>query len=274
MKKTRAQIVLALILPLLGLCQAQGASAALAACGDTPIRLAFYEYGALYFSQNKRPQGIDHDIVAALRQRSGCRFDTQVMARARIWADLASGDLDMSVSGIQTAERDAFAWFAPYLAMKNYTLIHANTAKTVRNGKDFLNAPELKFGAVRGFRHGEAQDKLLDQLRAQQRVEESADVDALFQKLRDRRIDAMYSQPPVYRKHSAELGLDKNILIQDWAPSEKGLPHGLILAKSRFSPKEADYWRGLIQQMRADGTLQRIYHRYLPAQEAERLLNF
>jgi len=82
-------------------------------CGPRPIRLAFYTYGAFYFEDaHGKEHGVDKDIVDALAKRSGCRFETQLMARARIWADLASGNLDMSVSGIETPERGQFAWFA------------------------------------------------------------------------------------------------------------------------------------------------------------------
>ena len=82
-------------------------------CDSKPIRLAFYETGSFYFFENGRATGSDKDIVEELTKRSGCRFDTQLVMRARIWADLASGDLDMSVSGIQTPERDQLASFAP-----------------------------------------------------------------------------------------------------------------------------------------------------------------
>ncbi len=135
--------------------------------------------------------GIDKDIVDELIKRSGCKFETQVMARARIWADLANGALDMTVSGIQTAERDRYAWFAHFLTMKNYALVrHANDAK-VQSADDFLKQPKLKFDVVRAFRHGEQQDQWLDQLRAQQRVEENPDVD-----------------------------MTRTIAIQDWTPKE------------------------------------------------------
>jgi polar amino acid transport system substrate-binding protein len=102
------------------------------------------------------------------------------MARARIWADLANGASDMTVSGIQTAERDRFAWFSHYLTMKNYALVRLANGTKIQGADNFLKQPKLKFGVVRAFRHGEQQDKWLNQLRAQQRVEESPDVDTIF----------------------------------------------------------------------------------------------
>lgn len=243
-------------------------------CDSKPIRLAFYETGSFYFFENGRATGSDKDIVEELTKRSGCRFDTQLVMRARIWADLASGDLDMSVSGIQTPERDKFAWFAPYLTMKNYAIVHVDVARQVRQSSDFLAQPSLQFGVVRAFKHGDDQDRWLETLRAGGRVQESRDVETIFKKLKEHRVDAIFSQPPTYRKKIADLDMQSRIQVQDWTPGEKGVPHGLILAKSRFSEQEAEQWRSLIEAMRKDGTLKKIFSRYLAADEVARMLEF
>jgi polar amino acid transport system substrate-binding protein len=62
--------------------------------------------------------------------------------------------------------------------------------------------------------------------------------------------------------------------VQDWTPGEKGVPHGLILAKSRFTEAEARQWQALVQTLRTDGTLKRIYLQYLSAPEVAALLDF
>lgn len=243
-------------------------------CGKAPIRLALYETGSFYFIENGQARGSDKDILEELIKRSGCRFETTVMVRARIWADLASGDLDMSMSGIQTPERDKFAWFAPYLTMKNYAIVDVDVARKVRQSSDFLAQPTLQFGVVRTFKHGDYHDRWLDTMRAAGRVQESTDVETLFRKLKERRVDAIFSQPPTYRKKIADLGMESRIQVQDWTPGEKGVPHGLILAKSRFDEKDAEQWRALIERMRKDGTLKKIFSRYLPEDEAARILEF
>ncbi len=243
-------------------------------CGKEPIRMALYETGSFYFIENGQARGSDKDIFEELVKRSGCRFDTKVIVRARIWADLASGDLDMSVSGIQTPERDKFAWFAPYLTMKNYAIVDVDVARKVRQSSDFLAQPTLQFGVVRAFKHGDHQDRWLETLRAAGRVQESPDVETLFRKLKERRVDAIFSQPPTYRKKIADLGMESRIQAQDWTPGEKGVPHGLILAKSRFNEKDAEQWRALIETMRKDGTLKKIFSRYLAEDEAARILEF
>lgn len=253
---------------------AAGAHASPIACANKPIRLAYYEFGYFYFLDKQGASGIDKDIVDELARRSGCTFDTVVMARARIWAELAHGGLDMSVSGIQNPERDQFAWFAPYLSMKNYAVLGSTVPQSTHSAREFLQQPKLQFGAVRAFKHGTEQDKWLDQLRVDNRVQDSANVETLFKKLKEGRIDALFSQPAVYGKNLADLGLQHSTRVQDWTPEEKGVPHGLILAKSRFSAADAKTWQALVNAMRTDGTLKRIYTRYLGAADASAMLDF
>jgi polar amino acid transport system substrate-binding protein len=243
-------------------------------CGNKPIRLAFYDFGYLYYTDGDVAKGIDKDVADELIKRSGCKFDTLTLARARIWSELASGDLDMSVSGIQNPERDGFAWFAHYLGIKNLVILPAHVAVKVHSAADFLKQSQLQFGAVRAFKHGTVQDKLLNELRSHQRVQDSANVEALFKKLKAGTIDALFSQPLVYRKHMADLGMQNEVVVQDWSPGDRGVPHGLILAKTRFKEEDAKQWQALITSMRDDGTLKRIYSKYLTTREAAELLTF
>lgn len=244
-------------------------------CGSEPIRVALYEYG--YFFEETEDQGgtgIDQDVLAELESRTGCSFDVSVQARARIWEDLAAGDLDMTMSGIQTPERDAFAYFANYLTMKNYELIRAEVAEKVQNEESFLADPDLEWGVVRAFQHGAQQDAFLAELWAGQRVQESPDVAGVFAKLGANRVQGMFSQPPVYRKVLVDEGLTEEIVVQDWYPEESGVPHGLVLARSRWTAEQAQQWAAVLDGMRADGTLLAIYERYLPPAEAQQLLDF
>ena len=48
----------------------------------------------------------------------------------------------------------------------------------------------------------------------------------------------------------------------------------MVLAKSRFTEADAKQWRALLVALRSDGTLKRIYTRYLSASEAAALLDF
>lgn len=105
--------------------------------------------------------------------------------------------------------------------MKNYAVLGGAAAQ--KNGVDaFLADRTLQFGAIIGYLHGKDQDKWLQTLRSEGRVQESATNDALFEKLKNHRIDGIFCQPAVYERYFRELSLDKTFVVQDWTPCRKG----------------------------------------------------
>jgi polar amino acid transport system substrate-binding protein len=234
-----------------------------------PITLALYEHGYLYDKASNR--GIDKDVAEELSKRSGCRFEMSVQPRARIWHALETGRLMMSVSGIQTPERDAFASFVPYMSLKNYVLV--NSALDVKSAAEFAANPKLLWGTVRAFKHGKKADEFLEQLRGSSRVRESADSLSVMQIFAlPNRTSATFAQPPVYAKYIKELGIAPQVRIEDWFPEDAPVPLGLVFSKKHFSPSEVQKWSDIVQKMRADGSLKLIYERYLGADGARRML--
>lgn len=106
------------------------------------ISIGLHEFG-LFFHKNK---GIDADLVQELARRSRCEFNIQVLIRAQIWPALQHGKLMMSVSGLQTPEREQFVYFSePYLIQKNMAVLPAAIAAQYPEPKDFLAAPKLRW---------------------------------------------------------------------------------------------------------------------------------
>jgi polar amino acid transport system substrate-binding protein len=242
-------------------------------CGQSPIRVAYFRLGYRFYVEDGQDKGMNVDILQEIARRSGCQFSTQEMTFARIWADLESGDVDVSPSGIWSATRDRFLWCVPSIISKNSVVIGAAAGAKVHGAGEFLADDTLVFGVVRGYTHGKEPDAWLETLRAKGRVEESASVDVLFEKLKLGRIDALFAFPFVYRKFLA--GQDAPAaLVQDWFPQDKGILGCTMLAKRRFSEPEANQWRALIRQMQADGTLKRIFMRYVSEAEANQMLAF
>jgi len=243
-------------------------------CGITPIRVAQYTLGLRYYVENGQEKGINKDILDELRKRTGCSFVVQEMPFARIWADLNSGNLDISMSGVWSAEREKTLWCAQTITSKWYALIRSESASSVRSAEDFSANKKLIFGVVRGFTHGVGHDKWLAKMRQEGRVEESANIDILAEKLKKGRVDGMFSLPYVYRKHLPDLQMERQVMIEDWAMDEKDIVGCMMMTKSRFSETEVARWKLIIRQMHGDGTLKRIFSRYLPADEVKKALNF
>ena len=237
---------------------------------SAPIAYGLVDHGYLYDMASDR--GIDRDIATELARRSGCTFVYLARSRARVWHEFESGSLDMVGASIQTPERAPLAWFANYAAIKNFALVRENLH--VRSAQEFLADQRLLWGIVRAYRHGQHTDAFLAQLRERGRLIEENDIRGLFRLLERGKVDGIFAQSVVFAKFFAENPPPMKIRTADWFPDEPPVIGGIAISKRRFSASAAAQWRALIEQMRADGTLQAIFVRYVGAAQAEHLLHY
>ncbi|MBC7620335.1 MAG: hypothetical protein H7293_15370 [Candidatus Saccharibacteria bacterium] len=52
------------------------------------------------------------------------------------------------------------------------------------------------------------------------------------------------------------------------------VPHGLIISKKSLSPVEISKWMGVVQSLREDGTVLRIFEKYFPPALAREMVVF
>jgi polar amino acid transport system substrate-binding protein len=191
------------------------------------------------------------------------------MPRARIWQLIESGALDFSLSGITNEARDRFAGFAWYFSNKYSLLVRKDAG--VRGLTDFETNPALKLGVIRGFRYSPTANRLVDRLDGERRVSHSTSLDPLYQILLDDRVQAMIIEPFDYPAlESARLREQTKILEFD----DPSVPHGLIMSKKSLSTRQQQAWRALVDGMRADGTVQRIFERRFAPELARDMTRF
>ncbi|PHV10219.1 hypothetical protein CSQ89_17360 [Chitinimonas sp. BJB300] len=261
-------LVLASIISFIGL--KQPVWAADANCG--PFNVAMYELGSLfYFDEAKGYLGIDKDIIEAVASRTGCEFKPFLDSRVRIWTYLADGTLDMSVSGIPNPEREQFARFIIYFQARNYLLVRPELAKRLNSLDAFFLDPKLRLAVVKSFKHGKNFDQWIDDLRAQGRVDEYPDIDAVARIFRLGRVDGLLSMPVVWSSVIKRNQLEGKVSFLDFAPDDR-IPHGLILSRKRIPKEAAERMRQAVSAMQEDGTLEKIFNRYLPADIVKRMM--
>ena len=222
-----------------------------------PLTLALHVHGLLYSAD--LDQGIDKDFADALAQRSGCNIQISVLPRARIWQLIESGALDFSLSGIATEERNTFAAFAWYFSNKYYLLVNKSTH--VQKLSDFEDKPALKLGAIRGFRYSSEANRMVDKLTLAGRVSYASDFEPLYKVLALGRIQGMVVEPFDIGDVEAKRLKDTTQIIEFNDPS---VPHGLIISKKSMPPAEITKWISLVQSLRHDGTVLRIFEKYFP----------
>ncbi len=235
-------------------------------CPDRPIRVALFEFGIFFDATSMK--GFDPDFIALLQQRTGCRFERVVMPRARHWIEMEQGTIDMVTAAIPTPERDQFMFSLPYIQSRNMLVLGHDVPAAITDFNGFLEAPELKLGVVRGFRHEAALDEFIARLRAAGRVREEADASLLFQALASGTVAAVPSESIVFPRQLKRFGLTGKVRIGDWLPHDQFAQGVIGLSRRSFSETHVARWRSLMKSLLADGSLRRLAAPYLSSEEA------
>lgn len=231
-------------------------------CG--PYQVAFYETGLLYFKDSSGEySGIDKAIVEELAKRTGCVFVRFLDSRVRTWSALEKGQLDMTVSGIETTKRQQFAIFIPYIFNnRNHLVVRNGVASTVRTLQDFRADKSLRLGIVKGFVHGEALDAWIATLKQEGRVDEVADLEVLARVFAAGRVSAFLTQPVVWPPLIERNHLVGEVQMLDVAPGDTAIL-GLVLSRTRVGATDLERLLAAMKSMRADGTLESIFARFV-----------
>ncbi len=232
-----------------------------------PLSLGLHEHGLLYAGQTG--EGIDKDIAEEMSRRSGCHLTLTVLPRARIWQLIESGALDFTLSGITNPQRDRFAAFAWYVSNKYYLLVRRDA--DVRSVAEFRRKRGLRVGLIRSFRYGDRANALVDALEADERVTYAGSLDPLYTTLLDDGIQAMIIEPFDFPVIAGAQLKAQTVILEFGDPA---VPHGLVMSKKSLPVVQQAAWRDVIQAMRADGTMRRIFEKYFPADLARQMTQF
>jgi polar amino acid transport system substrate-binding protein len=232
-----------------------------------PFTLALHDHGLLYSVDTD--SGIDKDFADELIRRSGCQIRVSLMSRARIWKLIESGALDFSLSGIANEERVQYADFAWYFSNKYYLLVRKDSG--IHQLADFEHNDQFRLGVIRSFRYSESANRLVDSLAAENRVSQAGGLEPLYQALTLGRIQGMIIEPFDYPAIDETKIRAVTTIVEFDDPA---IPHGLIMSKKALSPAEREKWRALVNEMRADGTVARIFEKYFKRDLADSMVNF
>jgi len=219
-----------------------------------PLTLALHDHGLLYSAATDT--GIDKDVADELIRRSGCKVTVSLLARARIWQLIESGALDFSLSGITNPERDKFAAFAWYFSNKYYLLVRKDASSPTLEG--FERNGTLRLGVIRSFRYSNTANRLVDRLNEANRLSQASGLGPLYQTLMLNHIQGMIIEPFDYPALEEKKILEITRIVEFNDPP---VPHGLIMSKKALPPAEQAKWRALVNDMRVDGTMRRIFEK-------------
>jgi len=84
-------------------------------------------------------------------------------------------------------------------------------------------------------------------------------------------IQGMVIEPFDYPQLSLGALRDLTVIVDT---GDAPVPHGLIMSKKSLPAAEQQQWRALVDAMRADGTVLRIFEKYFAPELARSMVNF
>ncbi len=174
----------------------------------------------------------------------------------------------MIASGIQTAERDKFAWFAPYLTDKKFVLLGPKVPENITSIEQFLAEPKLSVGGVRSFKYSPFYDAFIEKLEALNRLQQVDDLETVYRMFARGRFAATIASPLAYKYYLKAHPSEGEIRIMNWDTGARGAS-ALVLSKKRFTEKQAAQWQLLVQSLIADGTVLKILTKHIGEEEAK-----
>ncbi len=125
---------------------------------------------------------------------------------------------------------------------------------------------------MRGYVHSSFYEPYIAKWKLEGRIVEYVDESLLIGAMRRGEVAAVVSSAGAYR---LDLGTDadmKDIRIVDWDTGHIQVVGNLMLSKASFDEAQAKQWGQLIADMRRDGTLLRIFRKYVKPDEAMSML--
>ncbi len=222
-------------------------------------RVGLSDLGYTSYREDGRIAGIAVDIANEMARRTGCKFVFQWYPRQRLFVELESGRIDMTMGSLRTPERDAYASYLPY-AYLQYDLVLARTdGKQYSSLSDYVARSSGRLNVTRGVAYDAAIEIQLATLASHGRLEVVNDFEIVFGKLELGRAAGTLATPPIYGKYLKDSKVKATIV-----PLPESAPRftGIYLSKQTMSPAVREHYAAALKAMTSEQSVRTIYTRY------------
>jgi len=248
------------ILPLLFALSATPALAA-PAC-PAPLHAGASDLGLASFRDEDKVSGAAIDVLRELARRTNCPLNISWYPRARLWAEYASGRINLTASSVRSAERDRLGQFVPFVTMRFDLVLSRSVQGSFRSLAEFVEQGSARLNLVRGILYTPEVLAQVERLREQGRVEVVNDFDIAFRKMASRRVEAILAPMTIYSRYLQSAGLKEHVSVLPVTESPPILA-GAYFSRQEFTPAARKAFAGVLLAMVTDGSVSRIYGRYV-----------
>lgn len=246
------------------------AAAAGIAC-PAVLRVGVSDLGYASYLDNGQLKGTSADIIAELGRRTGCRFKIDWYPRSRLYLQYEAGRVDFAMASSRNQERDHFGRFIPYTYTTFELLLeHQQDPGHYASLADFAEHGTGRLNVTRGIYYPPEVQAQFERLRLAGRLEYVNDYDVVFKKISAGRAEGTLAPPVISQLHMRRYGLAARMAAMPVAETPRRLI-GVYAARATVPEPLYHAFAGVLHDMVADGTIQKIHARYLGAEVSRRI---
>jgi len=225
-------------------------------------RVGISDLGYSAYQDDGGYHGTAVDLVAELGRRTGCRFRIEWFPRGRLFAEFYKGKVDIAMASLRNAERDHYASWIPYTYTQFDLLLTRQNAGSYASLADFVDRGTGRLNVIRGVASTPAAAAQLERLEKLGRVEYVSDYGVVFKKILAGRAEGTLAPPVIHLMYLHRLGIEdriKTMPIAEWPR----IVIGAYASNASLSGEVRKAYAGAFYAMVSDGTVLKIYERYL-----------
>jgi polar amino acid transport system substrate-binding protein len=256
MTKRLTTVILATWLPLAPL---PALAAREAAC--PPARAGISDLGYSSYRDGATFRGSTIDVLAEMRKRSGCDFNIEWYPHGRLYAQFFNSQLELTGASLRTAERDQHGVWLPYSYTQFELLLTNHSAGKFHSLAEFVEHSSARLNVTRGISYSPETQAQMDRLQKLGRLEYVNDYGVVFRKILAGRAEGTLAPPAIHVLHQRRFKMLGKMTGTPFAESPRALI-GMYVSKN-VSPQVLHSYAEALRSIVADGTVQKIYERYL-----------
>lgn len=216
-------------------------------------------------------RGSNIDVLDEVQKRSGCKLEVRWLPRSRLYALFFNHELQMTGAALRTPERDRYGTWLPY-TYTHFELVLLNQhAGKFRSLAEFVERSNARLNITRGISYAPQVQVQLDRLQQLGRLEYVNDYSVVFRKIQAGRADGTFAPPTIHMLMQRQFGMGDKLSALTVAESPRAMV-GLYV--SHKVPEAAlQRYADALRTIVADGTMQKLYERYLGVDTARRLFH-
>lgn len=248
---------------LAGCVMAFSATSAQAECGAIIVTWEEWEPFA-YKDKDGKLTGLDIELVTAALNKAGCQVAYQEMPWARTLNGVEAGDVDVAMAASKTPEREAYGQFSEAYRQETPALwVAKGTAGNFpfKTLEDMKGATNFRLNVTRDYAYGPVWDKIKELPEIKALTEESANDEAGVKKLVGGRVQGAFMDLVAGTSLTKTLAVSDKVEVHPMPVYSSDV--FVMFSKRRTKPEVVSAFNEGMKAMKADGSFDAIYKKYV-----------